>query len=204
MDSTFWVMASAGVLMMLSWIGLGWAVHRVLKLNRWVRPHWSIFGASGASLILAVGGITNLLRITSTGLLNLLTIVGIVFAIMGLIVRIRLRKSPRRKKLLWPLPLFVVGAMIWLSSAGSAQLNPGDDQLAYMVFPQQMLQSGTLIAPFNLRRIGTYGGHQFLQAQLLAATQALGALPARDSSPLMGTCWIPGSARCSAPVCSGA
>jgi hypothetical protein len=170
MDTPFWFFPCAGIVVLLSWIGFGGALHRLLKLDRRLRPDWSIFAVLGMSLILACGGVTNALHITSAALLNTLTAAGVLLSLLAFIRRpqIRLRRS-----LLWLLPLIAVGVVLILSSAASPRLNPGDDQMAYLVFPKQMLQTGTLVAPFNLRRMGTYGGQQFLQAQILAATEAL-------------------------------
>jgi len=54
----------------------------------------------------------------------------------------------------------------WAAVAWPLDYDPNDDLLAYMVFPQRMLQTGTFLDPFNLRRMAAFGGHSFLQAQL--------------------------------------
>jgi hypothetical protein len=158
---------------LISWIGLGWGLHQFLRLNRRLRSEWSILAASGMSVILACGGIANALHVTSAGLLNLFTAGGMILSCGPLIRRSRIQTVSARGDRLWILPLIIVGAILFLFAIIAPHLNPGDDQLAYLVFPKQMLQTGTLLAPFNLRRMGTYGGQQLLQAQILAAAQAL-------------------------------
>jgi hypothetical protein len=41
-------------------------------------------------------------------------------------------------------------------------LNGNDDQAAYLIFPKKILATGTLIDPFSLRRLTTFGGYSYL------------------------------------------
>jgi hypothetical protein len=60
-----------------------------------------------------------------------------------------------------PLLLQYAAAVIW-----PGPFNLCDDYLAYMAFPRRMLETGTFLDPFSVRRIAAYGGNSFLQAQI--------------------------------------
>jgi hypothetical protein len=47
------------------------------------------------------------------------------------------------------------------------QIDPNDDVVCYLFFPEKILQTGSLIEPFNVRRMGTYGGQALLQALVM-------------------------------------
>ena len=69
-------------------------------------------------------------------------------------------------------PILVSHIVLWsvaiLAFASSVawphQIDPNDDWIAYLMYPEKILQTGTLIDPFSLRRIAALGGQSFLQA----------------------------------------
>lgn len=64
--------------------------------------------------------------------------------------------------------LFLLAALAFASSiAWPVQVDPNDDVACYLSFPEKILQTGTLIEPFNVRRMGTYGGQALLQALVM-------------------------------------
>jgi len=61
--------------------------------------------------------------------------------------------------------LWTIAALAFASSiAWPYQVDPNDDLLCYLMLPEKILQTGSLIDPFNLRRALTLGGHTFIQA----------------------------------------
>jgi hypothetical protein len=82
--------------------------------------------------------------------------------------------------------LAILAGVYYFAGASGAILNGNDDQAAYLIFPKKILGSGTLIDPFSMRRITTYGGHSFLQALAI-----LGAPSTLQASLLdLGICTI--------------
>jgi hypothetical protein len=155
------------VLVLLSWAGLGRAIICLLRLHGSIRRDEPLQACVGMAAMTVLGGILMALSIVNTDLLFVLTIFFAIFAHYWL---------PRNRSPIRPsLPAIILGlacAWVLFAAAINNNVNPGDDYLAYIVFPKQILESGTLYAPFNLRRLGIYGGHQFLQAQLLALFQS--------------------------------
>ena len=72
-------------------------------------------------------------------------------------------------------PILVSHIVLWsvtiLAFASSIawphQIDPNDDWIAYLMYPEKILQTGTLIDPFSLRRITALGGQSFLQAIIM-------------------------------------
>ncbi len=61
----------------------------------------------------------------------------------------------------------LLGAVLlfwYLPAVSSTAFEPYDDQLAYFTFARRFLETGTLIEPFSLRRLATYGGQSLLHA----------------------------------------
>ncbi len=202
MISSFYHLAAVVILVLLSWIGLGWATAKFLRADRLLRTGWPLLAAIGMSIVIALGGITNLFALTSATVMTAVTIVGLIFTIIASFTEFR-RKNWHATSL-WLIPPVLFATSVFLSSITSTRLNPGDDQLAYMLFPRQMLQTGTLLAPFNLRRLGTYGGQQFLQAQLLGLSETLSPDHGERDFALHGNILDTGLAPSSARASSGA
>jgi hypothetical protein len=67
--------------------------------------------------------------------------------------------------------LFSVALLIWFApSVAYRDYNPPDDYLAYFTFARRIVDAGTLIEPFSLRRLVSFGGQSFVDALLLCVT----------------------------------
>jgi hypothetical protein len=51
------------------------------------------------------------------------------------------------------------------------QYDPNDDWVAYLAFPEKILQTGTLLEPFSQRRITSLCGHSILLAQIMIVAE---------------------------------
>ncbi len=158
---------------MLGWLGLGWAVDRALRPGGGVRGGGATWAVWGMAVTLAAGGVLNLLRWTSVTVVGWGTLLAALAGAYVIARRLGEAVGGRVRFGFAILPLAVAGVAIYLAAAASTAVNPIDDELKYLVFPRQMLETGTLIAPFHLHRLGTYGGQQFLQAQIIATAQVL-------------------------------
>jgi hypothetical protein len=59
-------------------------------------------------------------------------------------------------------------ALVFVSAiAWPYQFDPNDDVVCYLAYPQRILDTGTLIEPFNVRRMGTFGGQAILQSMVM-------------------------------------
>lgn len=64
--------------------------------------------------------------------------------------------------------LWVIMGITFASSvAWPAQIDPNDDWIAYLMYPEKILQTGTFLDPFSLRRVTALGGQSFLQALVM-------------------------------------
>jgi hypothetical protein len=83
------------------------------------------------------------------------------------------RGAWRRWLARWDTPVvagvLVLVALAFVGSATRENPNPNDDWLAYLPFARKLLQTGSFIEPFSLRRMASYGGQSLLQAVTLIA-----------------------------------
>jgi hypothetical protein len=64
--------------------------------------------------------------------------------------------------------LWMLATLAFLSSiAWPYQIDPNDDWIAYLMYPEKILATGTLIDPFSLRRVTALGGQSSLQALIM-------------------------------------
>ena len=163
-----------GLCLLLSWVGWGAALEYALKLNRGARVDWALRAGWGMAVVLALGGLMNLLQIISYETVGAIVLSGVVFAGLDIYQRLRVPHSRARllgifapRKIGWHLPLWLLAGYLYLGSIECQKFNWNDDLTSYLMFARRMLESGTLIEPFSWRRLSTYGGQQFLQAQVL-------------------------------------
>ncbi len=62
-------------------------------------------------------------------------------------------------------------AFTYLASAARGNPNPSDDLVAYLPFVRKLLQTGTFLDPFSVRRMAAYGGQTYLQALTLLGAE---------------------------------
>jgi len=170
-----------------SFWGYGEALRRALKRPEFEDLGWGLTAAWGMAVTLAIGGFLMMLSLAKAPVLT-----GVVFAGAALAAYHTLGKkllsdpsdSKKGKKskpadadkdstsstlgwkfhpsdwILW----FMVGLAFLCSIAWPHQVDPNDDLICYLMLPERILQTGTLVEPFSVRRMGTLGGHTLLQA----------------------------------------
>ena len=156
----------------VSFIGWGASVARLVRLPRDIGSA----GCLGVSFAVCYGGVIDLL-----GIAGQLTTVG--FVAVGAIIGIAQVRSLELGVFLGLLPKglparLMLAAIILLAVVGVAghiyyaDYNVYDDYLAYLVYPQKLLQTGLLgFEPFSERRLLTsLGGLYFLQALVLVGS----------------------------------
>lgn len=166
-----------GLLTMLAFAGWGSWLHRVTcpktPLDAGLRVLWgaSVVVAAGgllatrswfgsrASLVLVCGGVASALYF---GFREARTI-GRVVVVFGR----KLRLAPA----CLGLGLCIVAAWGYVGAAADALVNPADDTVGYLPLVRRFLETGTLYEPFSERRALLLGGHQLLQAMMLARSR---------------------------------
>jgi len=133
----------------------------------------------GVGVHLAIGGVLAMLALVSPKAI-VVTVVGGLSSLAVFEWRRRravLQSWKRAALIAWQAPLFAIVLFAMLAACAvqyvdsatpySAEYNVNDDGVAYFEFARQMLGSGTLIEPFSLRRMASFGGQTYLQASTL-------------------------------------
>jgi len=177
-----------GILILLSLIGWGGVLNRLLVPGE--QTDWGQRAAWGLALSVVVGGVLNVLScISRTTVLVYLGLGTTAWAIDSL-VRRPWRFSPLAVQDGSRKPLFVGGVLIVIllaliqyagtisvarfdypsSPAGPVRFNQADDFQAYFVFPEKMLELGSIGRdPFCARRVeSSLGGQSFLDTFVLS------------------------------------
>ncbi len=146
--------------------------------------------AWGLGVLVVVGGLVSLVSCATRPALLALVAVGL--ALEGRAIAWR-QSSDTRPGVRWSLAsvlAFVftatLAAVQYYGGATGPALSANDDFVSYLVFPRQILATGTLVEPFSVRRLAAYGGQSFLHALMLAGS------PYPLQAPLleMGICLI--------------
>lgn len=166
-----------GLLVLCSWAGWGTAINRYLfpgdRVDLWLRVAW------GLAFTLMIGGALNVVSAISPAVIYLFLGIGVLILFADLFqmrktlvssthnALLELRRDP-----LFAAATFLVCSMLTIIYSGAianVQFNGHDDYHAYFVFPEKMLQTGTLGPdPYSERRILSLGGVSFLQAMILS------------------------------------
>lgn len=159
-----------GAVLLVAFAGWGDAVAR--RCAAGVRVDLPLRAAWGLALTVAAGGLLALLGLARRPTLILWTCGGVALAVQAAVRGARggalqeWRAAARDAG--WHVPLVLaigaVTAVEALGSAGHSFPNPSDDWPAYLPFIHKLLQTGTVIEPFSLRRMAAYGGQTLLQA----------------------------------------
>jgi hypothetical protein len=179
-----------GFVILVAWIGWGRLLNRILFPE--ARTDWGQSAAWGLALSVVMGGTLNVLSYISRTTVLVFLGAGVAIWLLDLLIRrtgevrntfIRLADLRSSKSLL------VVGALIVLlaliqyagsvsvsrsdspsSAAGPVRFNQADDFQAYFVFPEKMMQLGSISPdPFCARQIeSSLGGQSFLDALILS------------------------------------
>ena len=138
------------------------------------RPDWGLMAGLGMALVLAAGGVLALLGLARPAVLIAVVVAGAGLFAADLIAR-RRRSDPdgRPRPPAWLLIVVVVPLLARYAGAVAYQTTScSDDHIAYFAFVARLLDTGTLIDPFSLRRLTAFGGQTFLQALVMVAGSA--------------------------------
>lgn len=135
----------------------------------------------GASATCALGGLLAAFAAMGHGSAVLLVEGGVVLALAALVVEratVRVRARAMIASAVREPRLAVVGALLagivaihYLAGIAEPFTHPYDDDIAYLAFVKKMLDTGTLVEPFSLRRLSALGGQTFF-LELVAARAA--------------------------------
>jgi len=166
-----------GLYMLLSMIGWGGLVDRFHALER--KSGWAERASWGMAALIVLGGILNFSYSISIGTIHL--VLGAGIGLLGMDFAAMPRTRILRSRSGMAMVLFVlIGAagLFQLAAAGGGTIDTvyerpafdlHDDEQAYLVFPEKMLQLGSLgPEPFEARRMLSMGGQSFLQAIVLS------------------------------------
>jgi hypothetical protein len=179
-----------GVVLLASFAGWGSGVARVAFPTQ--EPDLGLRLSWGMAAVVTVGGIACMVSLAYRSLLLVLVLAGIVFEYRYLRDRRARAAAPRA-----PTPSRPIGTTIALvvvailagvqyyAGAGGERLTLDDFQ-SYLIFPQRILSTGTLIEPFSMRRLAAYGGQSLMQALTLIGSGSVLQIPLFD----MGICLV--------------
>ncbi len=162
-----------GAVLLLGFAGWGDLVRRALAPGAEI--DWGLRAAWGLALTIAVGGLLCLLGAARRPALVAWTCGGVALSAQALARRRRpgvagdgsdppFTLASAGWDLLPVIGVACVTAFVYLGAAGHTFPNPSDDWPAYLPFVRKLLQTGTVIEPFSVRRMAAYGGQTLLQA----------------------------------------
>jgi hypothetical protein len=153
----------------------GWGALVARRLVPELDVDWGLRVAWGLALTLTVGGLLCFCGVARRPVLLVWIFAGIALALREiLVVGWPWRKGRRPWAELpcgWEAFLVagtvVVALYVYVGSTARAIPNPSDDWPAYLPFIRRLLQAGTFVDPFSVRRMAAYGGQSYLQAMTL-------------------------------------
>ncbi|NET58677.1 MAG: hypothetical protein F6K47_21735 [Symploca sp. SIO2E6] len=166
-----------GICILFSLIGWGGVLNRLLFPKQ--RVDWGQRAAWGIAFSVVVGGVLNVTWTISRVVILIYLGLGFTYLIIDFYKNRYLFRTPlfqyvrdcRKDKVLF-LGSIIVVLLILLQYAGSIatdNFNGHDDYHAYFVFPNQMLQMGSMSPdPFSARRNVSLGGKPFLDTFVLS------------------------------------
>ena len=161
------------LLILVSFWGYGELLRRRINRPEFADIGWGLTCAWGMSVVLALGGLLMALRLAKAPNLTLLVLFGAAAALYYTVQRIAGSGNPKYKIQNPKSPLsdpfilhpssFILCFLALLAFASSIswplQVDPNDDVVCYLFYPEKILQTGTLIEPFNVRRMFPSAGH---------------------------------------------
>ena len=141
--------------------------------------------AWGASAMCLFGGVMMVPAAMTRGVAIAIVELGVLAALVAIFrERDRVRASfaftfrlARREPKLAAVALFLatIIALRYLGGVANWRVNPYDDDIAYIPFAEKLLQTGTFLEPFSVRRLSALGGQTYFIALVgvrAAASQA--------------------------------
>ena len=176
------------IFLFLSYIGYGAAVVRLLNRAEFNDFGWAAKAAVGMSASIVLGSALMVFKAATPVGLTSVAVVGFGLACYFFYLELnktQISTSNKRKgkgkppvakkaNYVW-LFLVIPGAFALLTFATSVywpfQYDPNDDWIAYLTFPEKILQTGTLLEPFSQRRIFSLCGQSVLLAQIMIVAE---------------------------------
>jgi len=181
------------LLILFSFWGYGEILRRRIDRLEFADLGWGLTTAWGMSFVLALGGLAMAFQLATATTLTIIVLFGAVAAIYHSANSLALLAGRRAATLDFSILnpssfiLFFLALLAFASSiAWPLQIDPNDDVVLYLYYPQKILQTGTLLDPFSFRRMGTYGGQHLLQALvMIVGGEKNGHIPDRGLGMLM-------------------
>lgn len=179
-----------------SFWGYGEALRRALKRPEFDDLGWGLTGAWGMAVTLAIGGVLMMLSLAKAPILTGVVLLGAGLAVFFGLKSLsqtpgaKSKKQPLRE--VWkfhPADILLLGlaalafatAIVW-----PHQVDPNDDLVCYLMLPEKILATGTLIETFSFQRAGTFGGQALLQALvMIVGNETSGHTPDRGLAMLV-------------------
>jgi hypothetical protein len=157
-----------GLIVLSALVGWGGFVARffVGDFNdlRTQRVDWGLKAGWGMAALLALGGLLSLFKLVSPVLLVGLVLIGALLWLSDAVQTVAVLSKPSRYQVILFLAVLIPLTVRYATAVHFRAFSCGDDDIAYFPFIVRLLDTGTLIDPFNLRRLAAYGGQTFLQA----------------------------------------
>jgi len=200
------------VLILFSFWGYGELLRRRINRPEFTDLGWGLTCAWGMAIVLALGGILMAFHLAKAPVLTAVVLFGAAVAAFYLIGKIpteetksaKGNKGDPKSKIQNPksassfsfqlsgfrfsaLLLYSLAALAFASSiAWPHHIDPNDDLICYLMLPEKLLCTGTLIEPFSFQRAGTFGGQSILQALvMIVGAERNGHVPDRGFAILM-------------------
>ena len=166
-----------GLLALCSFAGWGVVANRLAGRPAGNESDFGLFAGWGMALSLAVGGVASLLGVATAGFA-----ISHVLAGAAIYVVAWMRHRFPAEFFLSPRFLVACVAAVFVLIRYAAWVHAvdrdcNDDDIAYFAFVARLLDTGTLIEPFSLRRLAAgYGGQTFLQSLIVAVGSETNAM----------------------------
>lgn len=172
-----------------SFLGYGETLRRALKRSEFDDLGWGLTAAWGMAVTLAIGGLLMAFKLAIAPILTAVVVLGAALAALHGVTHLmagRFSLSSLRFSLA-DLVLYLLAALAFASSiAWPNHIDPNDDLICYLMLPEKLLCTGTLIEPFSFQRAGTYGGQAILQALvMIVGAERNGHVPDRGIAMVM-------------------
>jgi hypothetical protein len=172
-----------------SFLGYGETLRRALKRSEFEDLGWGLTAVWGMAVTLAIGGFLMAFKLAIAPILTAVIVLGAALAALHGVTHFlagRFSLSSFRISLA-DLVLYLLAALAFASSiAWPNHVDPNDDLICYLMLPEKLLCTGTLIEPFSFQRAGTYGGQAILQALvMIVGAERNGHVPDRGIAMVM-------------------
>jgi len=202
------------IVIFASFWGYGEALRRALKRPEFDDLGWGLTAAWGMAITLAIGGFLMMFSLAKAPMLTGVVLAGAALALYFVAQRLAnttnpqpaSKKSKSKKGKATEegtstptqathagYPTVIANILVWglaaLAFASSIawphHIDPNDDLVCYLMLPQKILATGTLIEPFSFQRAGTFGGQALLQAMvMIVGNETSGHVPDRGLAML--------------------